>query len=336
MPRLAARPDDADRDLAAVGDRARAGSSSRTGSMTPGASRGTRACLPGLRATRGARAMRLGRQVATSRGCRPATSRDQRFGRGDGASGADVSSSLHVLRRPSRSSSAAGTTAWTRPISRARAAENRAPVRNSSRAADSADLRDDERRDHRRQDAELHLGEPEHRVLGGDDDVADRGEAGAAAERGAVDAADQRHRQRVERLEHRAPSPARRGRSRRACSRPSSTSTSRSAPAQNTLPAPRSTATARRAGGRHRLGPRRQLRDQLLVERVAHLRPVQRDATTGPSWIVATSLQTGREEKSEEEDCMSFVSSCLCLRDAAVGRQLTSGRRRTSRPESAR
>ena len=36
----------------------------------------------------------------------------------------------------------------------------------------------------------LRLGEAEHRVVVGDDDVADRGQPGAAAERGAVDAAD--------------------------------------------------------------------------------------------------------------------------------------------------
>ena len=36
---------------------------------------------------------------------------------------------------------------------------------------------------------------PNTRVLGGDDDVADRGQAGAAAERGAVNPADERDRQ---------------------------------------------------------------------------------------------------------------------------------------------
>ena len=39
----------------------------------------------------------------------------------------------------------------------------------------------------------------EHRVLGGDDDVADGGQADAAAERRAVHPADERNRQRVER-----------------------------------------------------------------------------------------------------------------------------------------
>ena len=66
-----------------------------------------------------------------------------------------------------------------------------------------ADLGDDERADHRRQDAEAHFGEAEHGVVGGDDDVADRGQAGPAAERRALDPSDQRHRQRVERAEQR-------------------------------------------------------------------------------------------------------------------------------------
>ena len=57
-----------------------------------------------------------------------------------------------------------------------------------------ADLRDGERRDDGRQDPELGLGEPEHRVVLGDDDVADGREPGAAAERGAVNTADERHR----------------------------------------------------------------------------------------------------------------------------------------------
>ena len=48
----------------------------------------------------------------------------------------------------------------------------------------------------------LAFGEAEYRLVFGDDDVADSGEAGAAAERGAVDPSDQRHRQRIERCEH--------------------------------------------------------------------------------------------------------------------------------------
>ena len=61
-----------------------------------------------------------------------------------------------------------------------------------------ADLRHDIRRDHRRHDAQPDLREAEHGISRGDHDVADGGEAGAAAERGAVHAADEREGQRVE------------------------------------------------------------------------------------------------------------------------------------------
>ena len=105
--------------------------------------------------------------------------------------------------------------------------------------------------------------ETEHRILGGDDDVADRGEPDAAAERGAVDAADQRHRQRVEALEH--PRDILRVRRFSAgCRRSPSTSRPRSAPAQNALPAPAST-TPRTGSVRARFPwPRRQLRESPL------------------------------------------------------------------------
>ena len=176
------------------------------------------------------------------------------------------------------SSSAAGTTAWTRPISRARAAANRAPVRNSSRAADTPILREHERRDHRRQDAELHLGEAEHRVVGGDDDVADRGEAGAAAERRAVDPADERHRQRVERSNI--------ARQRRASRRFSLVRVGDrlrhpgevGAGAERLAGAARGRRRAASDRSAHARRPRGQLGDHLLVEGVAHLGPVERDA----------------------------------------------------------
>jgi hypothetical protein len=57
-------------------------------------------------------------------------------------------------------------------------------------------------RDHRPNDPELDLREPEDRLILGDDDVAHRGEAGAAAEGRAVNASDQRNRQAVQRAEH--------------------------------------------------------------------------------------------------------------------------------------
>ena len=70
----------------------------------------------------------------------------------------------------------------------------------ASRSA--ADLREDERRDHRRDDPEPHLGEAEDGVGPSDGDVGARDEPGAAAERESVDAADHGRRARVDRLEH--------------------------------------------------------------------------------------------------------------------------------------
>ena len=193
MPGLAARADDADGDLAAVGDQHARGA--RAGSLAIG--HPGRAPLLEERAhaflafRRDALPRRSSPRSgsATSAGGRPATCAISRFARGDGARRGRQQLAARS-RRSSRSRSASAPTACTRPISRARAArESRAGQEQLARRR-HADLRDDERRDHRRQDAELHLGEAEHRVVGGHDDVADGGEAGAAAERGAVDAAD--------------------------------------------------------------------------------------------------------------------------------------------------
>ena len=88
---------------------------------------------------------------------------DERLGRRDRlrAGGEDLA---HVRRRrPRRARPPARRRARARSPARARA-EKRAPVRNSSRAADRPILASDERRDHRRHDAELHLGEAEHRL----------------------------------------------------------------------------------------------------------------------------------------------------------------------------
>ena len=59
-----------------------------------------------------------------------------------------------------------------------------------------------ERGDDRGNDPEPHLGETERRVRRGDREIRARGEAGASAERVALDARDDRGRARVDRLEH--------------------------------------------------------------------------------------------------------------------------------------
>ncbi len=65
-----------------------------------------------------------------------------------------------------------------------------------------ADLRDDERRDHRREDAQPCLGEAETGAGLGDHQVRHCAQPHAAAERRPVNACDDRHRARVDRLEH--------------------------------------------------------------------------------------------------------------------------------------
>ena len=74
--------------------------------------------------------------------------------------------------------------------SEALAGEEVAPRRRS-------DLREDERRDHGRDDPEAHLGEAEDRIGRRDGDVGAGDEAGAAAEREAVHAARRRERGRL-------------------------------------------------------------------------------------------------------------------------------------------
>ena len=104
-------------------------------------------------------------------------------------------------RRPRRARRPATTSCTSPIVERAAGVEAFAGQEQRARVR-SADLGDDERRDHRRQDAEFRLGEPEDRPFGGDDDVADRREPRTAAQRGAVDAADDRFRHAVDRAVH--------------------------------------------------------------------------------------------------------------------------------------
>ena len=118
------------------------------------------------------------------------------------AVGPAASTSAMAASTAASSAASPSTTSWTSPIRWARTASNRRPPGNSARAWRLADLRDDERRDDRRQDPEARLGEPEPRPALGDDQVADRAQPHPAAERRAVDAHDERHGARVDRLEH--------------------------------------------------------------------------------------------------------------------------------------
>ena len=102
----------------------------------------------------------------------------------------------------STAASRSSATSWTRPIRSAVSASKRSPVRKKRRAAPVADLREHERRDDRGDDPEPHLGEAERRVGRRDDDVRAGDEPGAAAEREALHARDERRRARVDRLHH--------------------------------------------------------------------------------------------------------------------------------------
>ncbi len=67
-----------------------------------------------------------------------------------------------------------------------------------------ADLPESERRDHGRDDPELHLREGEHRARLGEHDVAARDQPDAAPQRVALDESDHRRRARIDGLEHAA------------------------------------------------------------------------------------------------------------------------------------
>ena len=250
-----------------------------TAAMTAGASRGTRACLPGLPARRGARRSRrscirraLVRVRVGDLGDQPLRRRD-RLGRG---------------RRAGRSTYFATIRSSSAGVGRPRApgrSPSRAPPR-SARRSGTARARPTVRSSRSRTAKSPPAGCPSFTS------VKANTASSAATTMSQTAASPRRRRARrrgcgrsAESAARRAPrtsapSRARRGRSPRACSRPSSTSTSGRRRRRTPCPAPDSTAT--RAGSdsaaRHRLRPRRQLRDQLLVERVAHLRPVERDA----------------------------------------------------------
>ncbi len=170
------------------------------------------------------------------------------------------------------------------------------------------------RRDHRRQDAQLHLREPERGAFIGHDEVADSREPRAATERGAVNAADERHGQSVEQREH-------------ACHRAGvahvllvSVRHHLRHPRQvrsgaKDFPGARQDDASDRPVGGGRLGPARQLDDDMLVEGVANVRPVQRDVLDASVASCTEELeghgcrnQTTKRTKYRKED---FTVSCI-------------------------
>ena len=230
----------------------------------------------------------LGGDRHRARGRRPHTSGISAFAAATPSGAADRSSLTYCST--AASSSRGGDDRVDEPdLSGARAAGKRMPVRNSSRAADGPIFAQHERRDHRRQDAELGLGEAEDCASSAHDDVADGGETGAAAERGAVDAADRRQ---PAACRSRGTSRAIRARvarrSPRASSRPSAPSSAASAPALNTLPGAGEHDDAQRRD-RARRSPAHagQLGDDVVVERVADVGPVQRQVLDGAPRRVA-------------------------------------------------
>ena len=139
-----------------------------------------------------------------------------------------------------------------------------------------ADPRQDERRDHGRDDPEPHLREAEHRVGGRHDDVRHGAETGAAAERGPVHARHDRHGQAIDREEH-----ARgfRGILRvllaREVGHPRHPAHVRARAERRSGPGDHD--RAHLPVGADRIGPPRHLADHLVVERVAHVGPVEHE-----------------------------------------------------------
>ena len=100
------------------------------------------------------------------------------------------------------SAASPSTTSWTRPIRWARTASNRRPPGNSARAWVSPILATTNGAMTAGRMPEAGLGEPEPRAALGDDQVRHRAQAHPAAEGRALDPRDDRHRARVDRLEH--------------------------------------------------------------------------------------------------------------------------------------
>ena len=237
---LAARADDAHGDLAAVRDEDAADHRSFSARCQPGCP-----CVLEERAhaflalgRHAARRDRLGGERWPLRADRGApTSRDQRL-RGRDRSGAAVSSSP-TYRRPRVELRGRHDRVDQADLARARGREARAGQEQLARGR-PADLRQHERRDHRRDDAELHLGEPEHRVR-------------PRRRRCRRPRPGRRRRRARRRARGRSPAPAgvdRAGTSApasrrvlrcspRGCSRPSGAIHATSAPAQNDLPGAR-------------------------------------------------------------------------------------------------
>ena len=255
------------------------------------ASRETRAALPGLR-PRPWRPPALPRQGQRSSADGPPATRLMSALAAATACGPQASTPS-TTRRTSSSSSPGSTTACTRPISRARSAENARSGEEQLARGRLADLGDDVGRDDRRHDAEPDLGESEDGVARGDHDVADGGQAGTAAERGAVHAADERKRQGVEpavhlrerlgvaevllpRVVHRPGHPRE-----VAAGREHGTGAAQDGRADREIGVPRD----RPAG---------EFVDHLLVEGVADVRPVEREVLDG---AVAAGQQVGERHR---------------------------------------
>ena len=270
---------DAARDFAAIGDEDAPNHRSRSSRPGGGGRFSRNARMPSWPSgdTRWV-AMASTVSASTSAGRRPYTSVEQSLGRARSADGAALRNSCDVaFDRRDRAVRPRRPRVHQADLLRARGRESRAGQAQLARGR-QPDLPHHVRRDHRGQDAEHDLREPEHRVVGGDDHVADGREAGAAAERRAVDAADERHGQTIERQEHRRRSP-RIGQvllAREAEHPATSTGRRRRRRTPRRRPAARRRAPNRPSAGRSRRTP--SVRAIIVfVERVANVRPVERD-----------------------------------------------------------
>ena len=152
-----------------------------------------------------------------------------------------------VARSISRSGA---TTSWTRPRRSASAASNRSPVRNQPPGPARSDRGDHIGADHRRHQAEPHLGEAEGGTLGGKRDVAGGDQTDAAAIGGTLHGRDRRLGQAVERVEQAGEARARRPRFPARRPRPSAASSRGRRRRRSSCRRPRAARCARRRGGR--------------------------------------------------------------------------------------
>ncbi len=186
-PELAGRPEDTDRDLAAI-----------RYEELPDFHAGGRLSRKARSPSWPSSLVRMRAASSASSSPSGGSGRTRRFASRT-AAGPDASSSSTT---PSTTPSSPGATWLTSPIRRATSGPNRSPVSEVAPRRAAADLGQHEGRDDCRDDPQLDLREPEDGVVAADCDVAARSQPAAAAEAVALDAGDDGCRTGVDGDEH--------------------------------------------------------------------------------------------------------------------------------------